>query len=207
MTVDPHKWFFQAYDIGGLLVRQASHLAETFGGRSPEYYRGGEAPEGAALTDGEAADDHGDPVNFYKLSFEGTRRWRALKLWMSWKHLGTAGFGHLIEDNDDLAALLARRCAEADDFEAVPETPDLSVVCFRHLPGGRVASLALPPGELDAHQDRLQAALEASGDGWLTTTRLRGATYLRAGIVNYLATEADIDRLLATLRRLAADTA
>ncbi len=43
-----------------------------------------------------------------------------------------------------------------------------------------------------------------SGDGWLTTTRLRGATYLRAGIVNYLATEDDVDRLLATLRRLAA---
>ena len=65
------------------------------------------------------------------------------------------------------------------------------------------AALKMPPAELDAHQDRLQAGLEASGDGWLTTTRLRGATYLRAGIVNYLATEADIDRLLDTLRRLA----
>jgi selenocysteine lyase/cysteine desulfurase len=79
------------------------------------------------------------------------------------------------------------------------------VVCFRHLPGGRSAALSLAPAELDAHQDRLQAALEASGDGWLTTTRLRGATYLRAGIVNYLSTEEDIDRLLATLRRLAAE--
>ena len=124
---------------------------------------------------------------------------------MSWKHLGTEGFGRLIEANDDLAALLARRCAESDDFEAIPATPELSVVCFRHLPGGREAALALPPGELDAHQDRLQAALEASGDGWLTTTRLRGSTWLRAGIVNYLSTDADIDRLLATLRRLAAE--
>ena len=59
--------------------------------------------------------------------------------------------------------------------------------------------------ELDAHQDRLAAALEASGDGWLSTTSLRGATWLRAGVVNYLTTKADIDRLLATLRRLAAD--
>ena len=108
-------------------------------------------------------DDHGDQLNFYKLSFEGTRRWRALKLWMSWKHLGTDGFGRLIEANDDLAAHLARRCAEADDFEALPEVPSLSVVCFRHLPGGRAAALALPPGELDAHQDRLQRALEVLG--------------------------------------------
>ena len=59
----------------------------------------------------------------------------------------------------------------------------------------------------DAHQDRLAAALEASGDGWLSTTTLRGRTYLRAGIVNYLTTEADIDRLLATLRELAAEPA
>jgi glutamate/tyrosine decarboxylase-like PLP-dependent enzyme len=200
VTVDPHKWFYQAYDIGGLLVRDRRTLAAVFGGRAPEYYRGGESDVRRADA---PEDDHGDQLNFYKLSFEGTRRWRALKLWMSWKHLGTSGFGRLIEANDDLAAHLARRCAEAIDFEAVPATPELSVVCFRHLPGGPAAAATMVPGALDAHQDRLQAALEASGDGWLTTTRLRGATWLRAGIVNYLSTEADIDRLLATLRRLA----
>ncbi len=202
ITVDPHKWFFQAYDIGALVVRNGTHLAEAFGGRAPEYYRGGEG----GTRQGDAADGHdsdSDQLNFYKLSFEGTRRWRALKLWMSWKHLGTEGLGRLVEATDDLATHLARRCAEAGDFEALPETPELSVVCFRHLPSGRDAALALPPAELDGHQDRLQAALEVSGDGWLTTTRLRGATYLRAGIVNYLATEDDVDRLLATLRRLA----
>ena len=197
VTVDPHKWFFQAYDIGGLLVRDGTHLATAFGGRSPEYYRGGETPD-------DAHDDHDEQLNFYKLSFEGTRRWRALKLWMSWKHLGSEGFARLIEANDDLAARLAGLCAASDDFETQPEVPELSVVCFRHLPGGRAAADALPPGELDAHQDRLQRALEVSGDGWLTTTRLRGATWLRAGIVNYLAAESDIDRLVATLRRLAA---
>jgi aromatic-L-amino-acid decarboxylase len=187
VTVDPHKWFFQAYDIGGLLVRDGRALGAVFGGRAPEYYRGGETPDATT-------DDHDEQLNFYKLSFEGTRRWRALKLWMTWKHLGTTGFGRLIEANDDLAAHLAARCAEADDFEALPARPELSVVCFRHLPPG------LAGEALDAHQDRLQAALEASGDGWLTTTRLRGSTWLRAGIVNYLATEDDIDRLLDRLR-------
>jgi glutamate/tyrosine decarboxylase-like PLP-dependent enzyme len=202
VTVDPHKWFFQAYDIGGLLVRDGRMLSAVFGGRAPEYYRGGETPGvglPADLRDGEHDDGHGAPdqLNFYKLSFEGTRRWRALKLWMTWKHLGTPGFAMLIEANDDLAAYLATRCAEADDFEARPEVPELSVVCFRHLPIG------LTGEALDAHQDRLQAALELSGDGWLTTTRLRGATWLRAGVMNYLSTEADIDRLLDALRGLA----
>ncbi len=149
-------------------------------------------------------DSHAGQLNFYKLGFEGTRRFRALKLWASWKHLGTRGLGRLVEMNDDVAAYLAARCAEADDLEALPAVPDLSVVCFRHLPGGAAAASAMDSRALDAHQDRLCAALEADGDGWLSTTTLRGRTWLRAGVVNYLTTEADIDRLLATLRRLAA---
>jgi glutamate/tyrosine decarboxylase-like PLP-dependent enzyme len=196
VTVDPHKWFFQAYDIGALVIREGRLLAETFD-YSPEYYRG----DGRAA-EGDDHDAHAGQLNFYKLGFEGTRRWRALKLWLSWRHLGTDGFGRLIELTNDLAAHLARRVAESDDFEALPPEPDLSVVCFRHRPSGAADGL-----DLDAHQDRLQAALEASGDGWLSTTRLRGATWLRAGIVNYLATEADVDRVLERLREFARDPA
>ena len=204
VTVDPHKWMFQAYDIGGLVVREGRLLAETFGSRRPEYYRGGEA-SGEATADRASEDDHGDAgqLNFYQLGFEGTRRWRALKLWLSWQHLGTSGFGRLIDMNLEIAGYLARRVNESDDFEALPAEPELSVVCFRHLPGGRARAVGLDAGALDAHQDRLQAALEASGDGWLSTTRLRGATYLRAGIMNPMSTETDVDRLLATLRSLA----
>jgi aromatic-L-amino-acid decarboxylase len=206
VTVDPHKWFFQAYDIGAMLVRDGANLQRTFD-RSPEYYRGGESQAGSPVDpDGEGdaghQDAHAGQLNFYKLGFEGTRRWRALKLWMSWKHLGTRGLGRLVEDNIDLAALLARRCAASDDFEALPPVPELSVVCFRHRP----PDIADGPA-LDAHQDRLQAALEVDGDGWLSTTSLRGQTWLRAGILNPNTTPADIDRLLATLRRRAADFA
>lgn len=269
VTIDPHKWFFQAYDIGALLVRRRRDLLDTFH-RLPEYYRGAthhagaEAPHAGSETPhvGAEAPHAHEPLNFYQYGMEGTRRWRALKLWLSWKHLGSEGFGRLIEANVDLARYLARRCAEADDFDALPAEPDLSVVCFRHLPGGRGAGLArgadggrgtdwgagdagtdrgadggtatggagdagaggasaghgggasgmglssgagLAGEALDRHQERLQAALEASGEGWLSTTTLRGRTYLRAGIVNYLATEADVDRLLDELRRLAAN--
>jgi hypothetical protein len=61
----------------------------------------------------------------------------------------------------------------------------------------------MDPAALDAHQDRLAAALEDSGDGWLSTTTLSGRTFLRAGIVNYLTTEDDIEQVLSSLRRLA----
>lgn len=212
VTVDPHKWFFQAYDLGAVVVRDGDHLRQSFD-RSPEYYRGGEGSTSAAGAktggteaggaEADAHDAHAGQLNFYKLGFEGTRRFRALKLWASWKHLGTSGLGRLIEMNDDVAAYLAARCAESDDLDAVPAEPELSVVCFRHLPGGAAAARAMDPHELDAHQDRLCAALEQSGDGWLSTTSLRGRTYLRAGVVNYLTTEADIARLLAKLRELA----
>jgi glutamate/tyrosine decarboxylase-like PLP-dependent enzyme len=191
VTVDPHKWFFQPYDIGALVVKRHEDLLTTFHG-APEYYRS-TRPED-------------EPLNWYRYSFEGTRRFRALKLWVTWKHLGTSGFGRLIEDNIDLARYLAAVCHDDDDFEALPEgEPDLSVVCFRHLPGGRAAATAMHPDDLDAHQDRLQRALERSGQGWVSTTTLRGRTYLRAGMVNYLSTRADVDRVLAALRRAAAD--
>src|SRR5688572_27214394 len=66
VTVDPHKWFFQAYDIGGLLVRDGAHLAQTFGGRAPEYYRAGETPADGLGSD-DHGHDHGEQLNFYKL--------------------------------------------------------------------------------------------------------------------------------------------
>ena len=213
VTVDPHTWLFQAYDIGGLMVRERGVLGEAFGGRRPEYYRAGHERNGTDdsvgaghSADGAGHDPHGadddghgsaDQLNFWRLGFEGTRRWRALKLWLSWKHVGSEGFGRLVEGNNDLAAHLAARIAASNDFEALPADPPLSVVCFRHLPYGHL--------DLDAHQDRLQAALEASGEGWLTTTRLRGSTYLRAGILNTQSTTDDIDDLLELLRRLARD--
>ncbi len=216
VTVDPHKWMFQAYDIGGLVVRDGTALGEAFGGRLPEYYRAGHGrPHGAeARLEAAGGHDHapGGPdghepadLNFWQLGFEGTRRWRALKLWTSWKHLGTSGFGRLVEANIDLAAHLARRIVEADDFEALPQVPALSVVTFRHLPGGAAAAARLGPAALDAHQDRLQRALERSGVGWLSTTRLRGSTYLRAGVLNTQSVESDVDDLLDALRVLARD--
>ncbi len=197
ITIDPHKWFFQAYDIGGLLLRDGSLLEATFSYR-PEYYRGSGDPE-------RAPDAHGsDELDFYRLSMEGTRRQRALKLWLSWKHLGTRGLGRLVEQTVDLAAALAARIAAADDFELL-EAPALSVVCFRHLPDGHDAADAAGRDAIDIHQDALQVRLQHSGRAFLTTTRLRGRTWLRAGILNHTTTEADLDALIDAIRDLAAE--
>ena len=63
VTVDPHKWFFQAYDIGGLLVRDGSHLGQTFGGRRPEYYRDAEGTVVAGRDDDH--DEDAGQLSFY----------------------------------------------------------------------------------------------------------------------------------------------
>ncbi len=183
VTIDPHKWFFQAYDIGALLVRRREDLLATFS-RSPEYYASSRPQD--------------EPLNWYEYSIEGTRRFRALKLWMSWQHLGTEGLGGLIEHNDDLASYLAGQLRAADDFELACE-PELSVVCFRHVPAA-IADRAQP--DIDRYQAALQRALEVDGSAWVSVTTLRGAMYLRAGIVNPNATRAEIDLLLGALRRL-----
>ncbi|MFN8631331.1 MAG: hypothetical protein U0838_13750 [Chloroflexota bacterium] len=81
--------------------------------------------------------------------------------------------------------------------------PEASVVCFRHSAGGRDAAATMDPRTLDDHQDRLCAALRWTATAGSRRRRCAGA-HTSAGIVNYLTTEADIDRLLATLRRLAA---
>lgn len=183
VTVDPHKWLFQAYDIGALVVRRRDDLRQTFH-RAPEYYR--------------TAIPETEPLNWLEYSMEGTRRFRALKLWTSWKHVGTDGLARLVEQANDVAAVLADAVERSPDFEAAVQRPELSIVCFRHLMQG------LSPEALDAHQDRLQRALEVSARAWVSTTRLRGRTYLRAGVLNWLTTPADALALLDILRDLAA---
>src|SRR4029450_9237985 len=109
VTIDPHKWFFQAYDIGALVVKRREELRQTFH-RTPEYYRH-PTPEDA-------------PLNWFEYSIEGTRRFRALKLWLSWQHLGTSGFARLIEHNVDLAAYLVARCREPPASAVVTKRPE-----------------------------------------------------------------------------------
>jgi aromatic-L-amino-acid/L-tryptophan decarboxylase len=173
--VDPHKWLFQPYDIGGLLVRRRESLLRTFH-REPEYYAVWGPQE--------------RPLHWYQYSLEGTRPFRALKLWLSWKHLGSEGFARLIERNVDLAAHLASGARERG-FEVIE--PQLAVVCLRLVPPHA------DEASTNELQRRLQRALEVSGVGWLSTTTLHGRTWLRAGVINYLSTEADADRILDAL--------
>ena len=192
VTIDPHKWFFQAYDIGALVVRD--------GGRPPT-----DVPPRRPSTTAAARDRrprgprrrHGQ-LNFYQLGIEGTPPVPCPEAVDELEAPRHAAASAAWSRPTTTSPPTSRRAApRRTTSRRCRPSPELSVVCFRHLPR-RAAAAHVASRRPHARRapGPAPAALEASGDGWLSTTTLRGRTYLRAGIVNYLTTEADIDRLL-----------
>ena len=208
VTIDPHKWFFQAYDVGALLVRDGRHLRQAFD-RSPEYYRGGEAAVGAGETASRRPRRRSRrprrPAELLQARLRGDP-----------PVPGAQAVGDLEAPRHERprpAHRAQRRhrrvpgraaCAEADDLEALPERPELSVVCFRHLPGGSAAAQRHGT-RATSTRTRTASRRRSSSPATAGCRRPRSAAGPGSapGIVNYLTGEADIDRLLATLRRLA----
>src|SRR5207249_1525645 len=112
-----------------------------------------------------------DEVNFCDMGLALTRRFRALKIWMSLQVLGLGWYRRLVERCYQLAQLTEKLLEEAGCFEVLSR--QLSIVCFRHVPA------ALPPEQLDAWNLSLVEAMRKTGRVFLSSTRLRGQVYLR----------------------------
>src|SRR5262245_57407380 len=135
LTLDPHKWFGQTFEAGCVLVRDGRLLARTFAMR-PEY-----------MQDVEPADDE---INFADHGIALTRRFRALKIWLSVRVLGMGWFRRLVEHCCLLADYGQRLLEEAGCFEVLSPR-ELSIVGFRYVP---------PSGtEADDRLDTLNLAL------------------------------------------------
>lgn len=186
ISLDPHKWLYQPLDCGCLL------------------YRSPEAAQRAFSHTGEYARSlNTDPVEgfaFFEESLELSRRFRALKLWLSLRYHGMAAFRESIRK--DLAQ--ARRLAESIKNEPQLELlarVTLSAVCFRHRAANNVSGEGL---------DRFNAALlkrvVERGKIYLSNASLLGKFCLRACIVNHRTSDSDIDsvvpEVLAAAREL-----
>ncbi len=173
ITVDPHKWLYQPFECGGLLVRRPGMLADTFR-ITPPYL---EDAHGAAATD------------YSNLGLQLSRSSRAMKVWMSVSNLGLTAFREAIDSSIRLAADLERRIAQDDRFELLSPA-HLSVVCFRRtIPNAEETALE----ELNAG---LVAALAASGHGLVSSTRLAGTYAIRMCVFNHSTTAEDVDAVL-----------
>jgi glutamate/tyrosine decarboxylase-like PLP-dependent enzyme len=182
LALDAHKWLYVPVDCGALLVRDPEATGRAFGAAAGEYVRvmSGEPAEAFAFW------DHG---------IELSRRFRALKLWMTLRCYGGRRIAAAVEEDIAMAAYLAERVRAADDMELL-SGPELSICCFRHAPPGVT--------DLDAHNERLLAALQRDGRVYLSNAHLDGRFALRACITNFRTSRADIDRTIAVVRELGA---
>lgn len=188
VTVDFHKTFFQPVSSSALLVRDATML------RHITYYADYLNPESAALA---------DIPNQVDKSIQTTRRFDALKLWMTLRIMGADAVGALFDEAIDLAARVGTLLEADDDFElAAP--PQLSTLVFRYRPvlgtGARLSD-----GEADALNPAIRAAVFASGNAVVAGTTVAGRHYLKFTLLNAEATLEDIADIITLLRSTGAD--
>jgi aromatic-L-amino-acid/L-tryptophan decarboxylase len=195
VTIDPHKWLFQPFSLGGLFVRDGRALNASCR-TEPDYLK----------KDLEAEPER---LDFYHYSIEGSRPFRGLKLWFTLKTLGRRGLGELVDRTMEVAAHLEKEVARQDCFEAFRAPVELASVCFRYLPpwARRLEAAARSRPRASARLNRVQAAIqqaiEKGGYTWFPAIILDRAVYFRFGVFNYLTTPADVDAVLAHIRRTA----
>lgn len=171
ITLDPHKWFAQPFEAGGLLVRRGELLRDTFMMR-PEYMQ-------------DVVPNH-DEVNFCDHGIALTRRFRALKIWLSIKTLGVAWFRRLIEHTWALTEYAQALLEQSGRFE-ITSPQRFSIVCFRYVPGS------------DDVQQAIADELLKTGRAFLSTTRLNGRTTLRFCFVSWRTTARDVEEIVDLL--------
>lgn len=182
LTLNPHKWPQVPLDCGALLTRHPEVHRAAFS-LTPDYLVAGQS-------------EVPWPCEYM---FELTFGNRALKVWAALARLGRSGLAELVTRCNRLAKRLEERIAAAPDFELLAPA-SLSVLNFRYRPAGR----ALDDAALDALNARISDAVSESGEAHLPTSRVNGKTSLRACFLHYDNDEADVEHLVALVRRLGA---
>jgi aromatic-L-amino-acid/L-tryptophan decarboxylase len=175
VTLDPHKWLYQPFECGALLVRDGAHLRRAFE-IVPTYL------QDAAVEGGE--------VNFCDLGLQLSRGSRALKIWMSIQCFGLDAFRTAVDRCLDLAEH-ARDHVERRPALELMSPPRLGIICFRRRGGERETE-----DDIAALNATLVAEFEATGLGLVSSTRLRGRYAIRLCVMNHSSTAADVERVL-----------
>jgi len=175
ITLDPHKWLYQPYECGCLLVSNGAELRNAFT-ITPDY-----------LKEASAIDSE---VNFSDLGLQLTRMARAFKVWCSIQYFGLGAFRRAIERTFELAERAEKRIEASDRLE-LAATPSLGIVSFRrHF-----------EEDEDLLNARLVTELEESGIGLVSATRLKGRYTIRMCIMSHTSGEEDVDRVLDFLEQ------
>jgi aromatic-L-amino-acid decarboxylase len=181
VSLDLHKWLYQPIDCGLLLYRDRDLARRTF-----------------AHTDDYVASFADDPLEafmFFEESIELSRRFRALKVWLSVRFHGLGAYRASIREDLELAERLAQMIEDSDDLELLAPA-ELSAVCFRACH----ASTA----NLDAFNRSVLATVNERGHVYISNATINGSFALRACITNHRTTREDLDALIDEVQTVAA---
>ena len=161
IVVNPHKWLFTPMDCSALWVRDPRVLRRAFA-LVPEYL---------------VTREQDEVVNYMDYGIQLGRRFRALKLWMVLRAFGAEGLAARVRHQVALAQAFAG-WVRAEPGWVVDAPVHFSLVCFRFQPAG------MGDAEADALNERVMAAVNATGEAYLSHTKLRGRYVLRLAIGN-----------------------
>ena len=192
IVMNPHKWLFVPIDCSVLWTRRPEVLRRAFS-LVPEYLT---TPEGESAR------------NLMDLGVQLGRRFRALKLWFVLRYYGRTGLEARIREHIRLAGLFAGWVDAHPDFERLAPTP-FSTVAFRCRPAatGRAPSGGPDVTALDALNGEVLQRVNASGEVFLSHSRVRGRYALRLAIGNIRTTEQHVARAWELLTSAAAELA
>ena len=179
ISLDAHKWLFQPFEAGCVLVRDVATLVRAFS-VNPDY-----------LQDTKLGMEH---VNFADRGYQLTRSFRALKVWMSIQTFGLARIRAAITRAIEFADEAGRLVARTPGLELL-SPPSLGVLCFRYRPQGAEWSAA----RIEQLNEALQARVIESQTAMISSTRLRGVYSLRLCIMSHQTTWEDVR---ATIERI-----
>jgi len=180
LVTNPHKWLFTPFDLSVLYCRRMDIVRQAFS-LTPEYLKTSEGDAGVK--------------NLMDTGIQLGRRFRALKLWMILRHFGADGLRAHLAEHMRLARLFAAWVDDSDRFERVAPVP-FSVVCFR------LRARSNTPADEAAHA-RVLDEVNASGEVFLSHTKLDGRYVLRLAIGNINTEEKHVARAWELLNQAA----
>ena len=179
LALDPHKWLYQPLEAGCALVKDAQLMRDTFTYHPPYYHFPVESGQ--------------EPVNYYQYGIQNSRGFRALKVWLSLQQAGLDGYRQMIGDDIKLARLLAHKIRGYKELELFSQ--NLSITTFRYIPDEFANQTHERNEQLNELNSKLLARLQMGGEVYLSNAIVDGLFLLRACIVNFRTTPADIERI------------
>ncbi len=182
IAIDPHKWLYAPLEAGCTLVRRSDDLHTAFASK-PSYYQ--------------FDDNEGQAVkNYYEYGPQNSRGFRALKIWLGFQQSGASGYRRMIADDIQLA----RRMHDFIGREPLLEqgTLSLSICTFRLVPSDlrkRSMEAGAVTDYLNELNARIATALRLSGKAFVSNAHIGDRYLLRACIVNFRTTLADVELL------------